>query len=75
MKSLNIQISDLEFQQLGIKKSRLSFSEIIDIIVTRITQQTLEKSIGLSEKYGISKMSMDDINKEIKALRDAKTDS
>ncbi|MEX0967709.1 MAG: hypothetical protein WD077_10765 [Bacteroidia bacterium] len=75
MKTVNIQISDLEFDQLGLKKSNLSFSEFIEIVGKHITKQTLEKSIRLSEKYGLSNMTMNQINDEIKALRDAKTDS
>lgn len=75
MKSVNIQISDFEFNQLGLNKNTISFSELIEIIGKRITKQTLEKSIELAEKYGLSKMTMEEINKEIKAYRNAKTDS
>lgn len=75
MKSVNIQISDFEFNQLGLKKSTLSFSELIDIIEKKITKQTLERSIKLANKYGFSKMSMEEIDNEIKAFRDAKNNS
>jgi hypothetical protein len=75
MKTVNIQISDLEFDRLGLKKSNLSFSEFIEIIEKHIIKLTLEKSILLSEKYGIANMTMNQINDEIKSLRDAKTDS
>lgn len=75
MKTVNIQISDFEFNQLGLKKSNLSLSELIEIIGRKITKQTLELSIELSERYGLSKMTMDEIKSEIKAIRDAKTDS
>ena len=75
MKSLNIQISDFEFNQLGLNKDTLSFSELIDIIEKRITKQTLERSIQLANKYGLSKMTMDEINDEVKAFRDAKNNS
>jgi len=75
MKSVNIQISDFEFNQLGLNKNTISFSELIEIIGKRITKQTLEKSIELAEKYGLSKMTMEEINEEIKAYRNAKTDS
>lgn len=75
MKSVNIQISDFEYNQLGLKKNKLSFSELIEIIGRKITKQTLERSIELSEEYGLSKMTMDEINEEIKATRNAKTNS
>ncbi|MEA3447526.1 MAG: hypothetical protein U9Q98_03625 [Bacteroidota bacterium] len=75
MKSVNIQISDFEFNQLGLNKNTISFSELIDIIGKKITKQTLERSIQLSNKYGLSKMTMDEINDEVKACRDAKNNS
>jgi hypothetical protein len=75
MKSVNIQISDFEFNQLGLDKSDLSLSELIDIIEKKITKQTLERSIQLADKYGLSKMTMDEINDEIKAYRNAKNNS
>lgn len=62
MKSVNIQISDFEFSQLGLNKNTISFSELIDIIGKKITKQTLEKSINLANKHGLSKMKMEEIN-------------
>ncbi len=75
MKSVNIQISDLEFSQLGLDKTTLSFSELVDIIGKKITKQTLERSIRLAEKYNLSKMTMKEIDDEIKAYRNAKNNS
>ncbi len=75
MKSVNIQISDFEFNQLGLDKTNLSLSELIDIIEKKITKQTLERSIQLADKYGLSKMTMDEVNDEIKAYRNAKNNS
>jgi len=75
MKSVNVQISDFEFNQLGLNKNTLSFSELIEIISKKITKQTLEKSIQLADKYGLSKMTMEEIDEEVKAYRDAKNNS
>ncbi len=75
IKSINIQISDFEFNQLGLKKNTLSLSELIEIIGKKITKQTLEDSLKLANKYGLSKMTMEEINDEIKAYRDAKNNS
>lgn len=69
MKSLNVQISDFEFKQLGLEKNTFSFSELIEIIEKRITKQSLEKSIQLANKFGLSKMPMEEIDDEIKAYR------
>jgi hypothetical protein len=75
MKSVNVQISDFEFNQLGLNKNTLSFSELIEIIGKKITKQTLEKSTQLANKYGLSKMTMEEIDDEIKAHRNAKDNS
>ena len=75
MKSVNIQLSDFEFNQLGLDKNTLSLSELIEIIGKKITKQTLEKSVKLAEKYGLSKMTLEEIDDEIKAHRNAKNNS
>lgn len=75
MKSVNIQISDFEFNQLGLNKNNLSFSELIEIIEKKIAKKTLEKSIQLANKYGLSKMTMEEIDEEIKTHRNAKNNS
>lgn len=75
MKSLNIQLSDRDFNQLGLDKTTLSFSEFIEIIGKRITQRTLEKSVRLADEYGLSQMTMEEINEEVEALRNAKNNS
>lgn len=75
MKTVNLQISEFEFNQLGLNENTLSFSELLDIVGKRITKQTLEKSIQLANKYGLSKMTMEEIDEEIKAHRNAKNNS
>lgn len=75
MKSINVQISDFEFNQLGLNKNTLSFSELIEIIAKKITKQTLEKSIQLANKYGLAEMTMEEIDGEVKAYRNEKNNS
>lgn len=75
MKTISVSISDLEYNQFGINNDRLSFSEFVDLINKEITKQTLNRSVQLAEKYKISKMSMDEITDEVKAVRNAKNNS
>lgn len=72
MKTINISISDLEYTQLGIAKDTLSFTEFVDIVSKEISKQALNKCVRLAEKYGLAKMSMDEISNEVKVVRDAK---
>ena len=72
MKTLNISISDLEFNKFGLKEENLSFSEFIDIVSNELSRQTLNECVDLAEKYGLSKMTMDAISEEVKAVRNGK---
>ncbi len=73
MRTLNISISDIEYNKFGLKDDKLTFTDFIDLISKELTRQNLNKSVELAEKYGLSKMSMDEITDEVKAVRkDAK---
>ena len=72
MKTISVTISDLEYDRFGINNDRLSFSEFVDIINKEINKQALEKCVQLGEKYKLSRMTMDEISEEIKAVRGAK---
>lgn len=75
MRTLNISISDIEFNKLGIRKDRLTFSEFVELVKKDLMRQNLNKCIELSEKYGLSSMTMDEISEEVKAVRNAKSRS
>ncbi len=72
MKTISVSISDLEYNQLGIESDKLSFTEFVDIVNREITKQTLNKCVQLAERYNLSKMMMEEINDEVKAVRNAK---
>ena len=72
MKTLNISISDLEYNQFGISKDKLSFTEFVDLISKELTKQALNKCVQLAEKYKLSKMTMEEITNEVKSVRRAK---
>ncbi len=69
MRTLNISISDIEFNKFGIKTDKLNFTDLIDLISKELTRQNLNKCLELAEKYGLSKMTMDEITNEVKAVR------
>jgi hypothetical protein len=75
MRTLNVSISDVEFNKFGIKNNELTFTEILDLVSKELMRQNLKKCIELAEKYGLSTLMLDDINDEIKAARDAKNNS
>lgn len=69
MKTLNIQISELEYDKFGLRKEKLTFTEFVDIISRELMRQSLNKSVRLAGKSGLSEMTMAEISKEVKAVR------
>ncbi len=69
MRTLNIEISEIDYEKFGIKSDLLSFTDLVDMISREISRQNLKKSLELSERYGLSSMSMDEISSEVKAVR------
>jgi len=64
MKTLNVSISEVEFNKFGLKQEQLSFTEFIDRVGKELMRQNLNKCVELSKKYGLSKMTMDEISNE-----------
>jgi len=76
MRTLNVSISDIEYNKFGLKEEKLTFTEIIDFVSKELIRQNLDKCLELADKYGISKMTMDEIANEVKAVRvNAKSNS
>ena len=69
MRTLNVSISDIEYNKFGLKEDKLTFTDFIDIVSKELTRQNLSKCVELADKYGISKMTMDEITDEVKAVR------
>jgi len=73
MHTINISVSDLDYQKFGLKEKNLSFSELLDIIEREKMREKLSKSVKIAEKNGLSKMTMEEIDEEIKAVRNNAT--
>lgn len=69
MRTLNVLISEKEFEKLGFKEESLTFAELFNLVSKELVRQNLEKSVELAEKYGLSDMTMDEITEEVKAVR------
>ncbi|MFI5140642.1 MAG: hypothetical protein ACHQIM_22685, partial [Sphingobacteriales bacterium] len=59
----------IEYNKFGLKNDKLTFSDFVDLISNELSRQNLNKCVELAEKYGLSELTMDDINKEAKAVR------
>lgn len=69
MRTLSVSISDLEFSKFGLKKEKLTFSDFLDLVSKELMKKKLNDSVELAAKYNLSGMSMEDISKEVKAVR------
>ena len=69
MRTLNISISDIEFRKFGLTNDKINFSDFVELISNELSRRNLNKSVELSEKYGLSTMTMDEINNEVRAVR------
>jgi hypothetical protein len=72
MKTISVQMSDVEYSALGLSKNVFFFSEIANLIEQQVARQALRRSVDLAEKNGLSSMTMDEINTEINAVRQCK---
>jgi len=69
MKTISVQMSDVEYSTLGLSKNVFFFSEIANLIEQQVARQALRRSVELAEKNGLSSMTMSEINAEINATR------
>ncbi|MCA0363716.1 MAG: hypothetical protein LCH67_06710 [Bacteroidetes bacterium] len=69
MRTLNVSISDIEFNKFGLKEDQINFTDFIELVSKELMRQNLNKSIELAAKYGLSSMTMEEITNEVKAVR------
>jgi len=69
MRNLTVSIDDLEFTKLGLTVGKISFPELKDKISLLYAKEALLKCQRIAKQTGLSKMTLRDINQEIKAVR------
>ncbi|GHT41730.1 hypothetical protein AGMMS49965_12000 [Bacteroidia bacterium] len=69
MRTINIQISDLEYTAFGFDKDQFFFSEFADLMERQLARRALNHSVELAQKYSLSSMTMDEISTEVMAVR------
>ena len=69
MKTLNIDISDVEYTKFGITNNVLSFSDFVDMISKELMRENIKNVITQADSCGLSSMTMEDITSEVQAVR------
>ena len=72
MRTLNVSISDMEFNNLCIKNENITFTGFTEIVRREVMRNNLNNCVALAEKYGLYSTKMNEINEEIKSVRNAK---
>ncbi len=75
MQTIQIKISNTDFQKYNFGNKEIKFTDLVDLISQEYARKALLECNAIAEQKGISKMTMDEIDAEIKAVRDAKTNS
>ena len=70
MVTLSVSIEESDFLKLGLKENKISFSDLREKISIEYARTALAKCQEIAEETGLSDMTMDEINAEIRAVRD-----
>lgn len=73
MKTVKLSLSENDIRKYGISSDHLSFAELVEKIRLELGREALLRCQEIAAKTGLSEMTPEEIDKEIKAVRDAKT--
>ncbi|MEO8209962.1 MAG: hypothetical protein ABI840_05345 [bacterium] len=73
MKTLSVKIKENDYLKYDFQKNEILFSDLINKIRIELSKDFLKKSQKGAAESGLSKMSLKEINSEIKAYRHAKS--
>lgn len=73
MQTIQIKISDTDFQKYNFGNKEIKFTDLVELISQEYARKALLECNEIAEQQGLSEMTIDEINTEIKSVRDAKT--
>jgi len=75
MRTVQIKVSEADFKKYNLESGEINFSDLVEAINREYARKALLECNEIAEKVGLSNMTMEEINAEVKAVRDAKTHS
>lgn len=69
MRTIQLSVTDTDYKRYFSRRGKLSFSDLREKILAVSFQQSIEKSVRLAKKSGLSKLTMKEINAEIEKVR------
>lgn len=70
MRTITVSIDDAEYSKLGLTDNRICFSELKEKISMEYAKDAISKCHQIAQDTGLSKLTLEEINEEIKAVRD-----
>ena len=76
MKTIQLKISDTDFKKYRLESQpEIKFPDLVQKISLEFARQALLDAHVIAKRTGLSEMTMEEIDAEIKAVRDAKNNS
>jgi hypothetical protein len=72
MKTLTIEINDLDYSKLGLNEGALTFNDLKEKISIEYAKEALLKCNQIARETGLAALTLEEINAEIKELRNEK---
>jgi hypothetical protein len=66
---VQILVSKRDYLKYGLNNGIINFSKLKDNILQELFQKSILKSLRIAKKSGLSEMTLDEINAEIKKVR------
>ncbi len=66
---VQILVSKRDYLKYGLNNNVINFSKLKEGILQELFQKSIEKSLRLAKKNGLSGMTLDEINAEIEKVR------
>ena len=75
MKTIQIKVSETDYRKYNLGKEDINFRDLVEMISREYAREALLECNEIAKKEGLSGMTMEEINAEIKDVRDAKNHS
>lgn len=75
MRTVQIKISDTDYRKYNFGSEEMKFTDLVELISREYAKKALFECNEIATNAGLSEMTLDEINGEINAIRNAKNNS
>jgi hypothetical protein len=73
MKTISVQISDADYNTLGLANEQLQYADFKKILKKQIAKEAMENCIKIAKENNFSELTLEEINEEIRIVRTQNT--